>query len=231
MSKTVRKSANIVDTEELLRILEESVDQQTEEDHTDKYKNDVLQFLSYFKIEPGQDLIKQHTLFAIYRVWSLEPIQRKNFILEVNKFLEFKGGVYYINQNAVKLTKHVYNAFTKQNSRLKSKSWNKHYQNFLDYHSIKQGEWWVTKDDFYLLYWTYIHSQNLTGGGKHLSKQYFARFSEVFFKYKITKHGKVYAVSDNIRNFFREGQLEQMKEEYAKTKKAEDESQEPTKTS
>lgn len=217
----IRKAPHALDTEDLLKLIEQ----------TDASKavapvnepiisgNDVLTFLSVLNIQEGSEIIKKNTLFQIYKAWSKHPITRKDFFLTIGKFFPVKNGAYRINQNAIKLTHEAYLKFKRQNTKLNSPAWAKHFENFLLFHSLKHGDAWIELDIFYFLYDKYCHSQGLDKSGKHyMGKQVFEYYANLNLKFKITKYGKVYAISSNIANFFQPGQLQRMKEQHAKEK-------------
>lgn len=220
---SVKKTTKALDTEELLKILEDNKSDLKEENEI-LYENDILEFLSTLKIEPGEDKIKKYTLYSIYKVWSKDAVTKKEFYIELDAFLpttSITGTVAYkINNNAIKLTQAAYSHFKKENVRLKSKFWAKHFENFLDYHSLKSGNHWINRSLLYFLYKQYTKDLKLDKSiTMYLSKNNFYTYCEIFLKQKITKNGKLYAVSDNIMNFFKDdGQLK-MKEKNAKKDK------------
>lgn len=221
----LKKTPSSIETDELLDLLKET--DPTAEDPESiglNYTNDVLTFLSVFKIEPGEDQIKAHTLYSIYKVWSKNAITKQEFHNEVKKFLpgasiQNKAG-YKINQNAIKLTHIAYSRFKKERERLKSKLWTKHFEDFLLFHALKSDNFWIESDILYFLYDKYTYERGLdSNANNYMGREIFFIYADIFLKHKITKTGKVYAVSENIKNFFQKDQLERMQVTYVKEEK------------
>lgn len=213
----LKKTANQADTDELLDILNNS-----QEDITNytEYKNDILTFISVFNIQNGEEKIKAYTLYSIYKVWSKEALTKTQFYNEFNKFFYSTSGSYFINRNAIQLTHEAYNKFKQEKIRLKSKFWSKHFEDFLLYHSIKSESYWLESDLLYFLYDKYTHERGLDkNSSTHMGKDTFSTYANIFLKSKVTKNGKVYLVSENVKQFFQKGQLERMKDEKAKEQK------------
>src|ERR1017187_7676534 len=49
--------------------------------------NDVVSFLSYFNIKPGDELTASWFLYRLYRGWSKKPVKQRSFSLEISKYL------------------------------------------------------------------------------------------------------------------------------------------------
>jgi hypothetical protein len=217
---TVRKTANFIETEELLKLLEEP--QLNQETPDILYKNDILSFISVFNIQSGEDRIKKNTLYSIYRVWSKNPIPSKDFHLEMFKFLPVcqvqNAAGYNINQNAIKLTHEAYSLFKQQKVRtLKSKRWTQHFENFLLFHALTSGNFWLESDILYFIYDKYTHERGLDRTVHlYMTKEVFYIYADIFLKHKITKYGKMYGISENIQNFFQPDQLARMQKAHAK---------------
>lgn len=217
----VKVTPKALDTDTLLDLVEKAPDDKAI--MGEKYKNDVLGFLSTFNIQPGEDTIKGNTLYSIYKVWSKEPLPKNTFYREVNNFLPEKTPTFYkINQNVIKLTHEAYSRFKQErNIKLKNKTWTRHFEDFLLYYSLKTDNFWIEGPILYFIYDKYAHERGLDKhNSTHMNLQTFYAYADLFLKYKKTKTGKYYAVSDNITIQFQEGQLERMQREYAKEQKA-----------
>lgn len=215
---TIKKSAHALETDELLNLLDTK---EVIDDKTVQYKNDVLGFISTFAIEPGEDRIKQYTLFSIYKVWSKSPIKKTDFLREMQTFLEstnLKGcAAFYINQSAIKLTHSAYKHYTNENLKLKGRSWSKQFENFLKFHNLSSGDRWIHQEILYFIYDKYAHATGLDEHTRtYMSKNVFFVYCKLYLKQKVTKHGLLYAISDNIQSFFQIDQLARMEMEYAK---------------
>lgn len=217
---SVKKTPNTLNTEELIELLDEKEEKvQQEEPSEINYKNDVLTFISVFNIQDGEDNIKPHTLYSIYRVWSKEPISKTAFFLTTGKFLTKKDIYYKINQNAIKLTHEAYRKFKeeKKNAKLKSKFWTNHFEDFLLYYSLKGDDFWIEAPLLYFIYDKYTHVRGLDKNPMtYMGKTVFSTYADIFLKYKNTKYGRMYLVSSSILNQFQPEQYQRMKEAHEK---------------
>lgn len=205
----------VVNTEDLLAALDKP-DEIRETEEILEYTNDILPFFSSLGITAGEVRIKKTTLHSIYRAWSKTPMNKTQFMLEIAKFLPVINAQFVtINKNAIKLTHEAYKKFNKENKRIKSKHWARHFEDFLNYHSLERGEYWLEVDIFYFLYDKYLNKLKLDNHGSFLAKEMFIYYADVFLKSKLTVHGKMYGVSENVTTFFQPDQLERMRKEYA----------------
>lgn len=214
MTNSVKKTPSALDTDELFKIAEQSL-QTPETEIAPLDSNDIFTFFSTFNLEAGETPIKKNLLYSIYKAWSAYPLIKKDFIKEVDNYIPFKNGYYKINQNAVRLTYDVYKKFKQVNKKQTSKNWVRHYQDFLNFHALEQGDFWIELDIFYFLYDKYTYTRKI----RALNKKEFEKFCSLYLKSKITTTGKVYGVTANVQNFFQEGQLERMKKSYVQEEK------------
>lgn len=219
MSKQIKKATTEIDTEELLELLSDSNDDELDLDYSE-YKNDILNFISVFNIKQGEEYIKAFTLYSIYKVWSKNPISKNQFYLEIQKYFFSNSNGYLINRNAIQLAHEAYIKFQRKKIKLKSKFWTKHFEDFLLFHSLKNGSFWIEDNILYFLYDKYTHERGLDKNTRtYMSKDIFFTYADIFLKSKVTKTGKVYSVTENIKNFFQPDQLQRMKETYVKKDK------------
>ena len=220
---SVKKSPHSLKTDELLDLLD---GKEVIEDVKVEYKNDILGFISTFGIEPGEEKIKQHTLFTIYKAWSQDPLKKTEFLAQMRDFLPTSrisnSYGFAINQSAIKLTHAAYKHFTNENHQLSGRRRTKHFENFLKFHSLTPGERWIHFEILYFIYDKYCHA---TGLDEHhtmyLTKEAFPAYCKLFLRHKNTKHGTLYGLSNNIESFFQIGQLQRMEIEYSKDVKKE----------
>lgn len=209
---------NSLETDELLELIKDAEPQS--EVQQPIYKNDVLAFLSTFDIQPGEDKIKKHTLFSIYKVWSQDALLKNAFYTAISYFLELENGSYKVNQNAIKLTHEAYSRFKHENKRLKSKHWTRHFEDFLLFYALKSDNFWIEAPILYFIYDKYAHERGLDKSTRtHMGQQVFYSYANLFLKYKKTKHGTVYAVSENILNQFQPDQYNRMVKAYGEDQK------------
>jgi len=217
----LKQSAHTLETDELLKLLEET---EVKTDEPVQFEDDVLNFIATFTIEPGNEKIKQHTLYLIYKAWSQNPLKKMVFLNKMRNYFEscqVSGSAgYLINQNAIKLTHSAYKYFSNRNIRINSKAWAKHFENFLKFHALDKGNFWIHQEILYFIYDKFCYATGLANhSSKHFSKPTFFIYCQLYLPTKKTKKGILYGVTDNIQNFFQIGQLERMQKEYEKEKK------------
>lgn len=214
----IKKAPNTLETEELLDLLDlkDEAGQPSELGFT--YKNDIITFISIFNLKPGEDVVKSFTLYSIYKVWSKNPVSKTVFYNELNSFLpNTTQGHFKLNQNAIKLTHEAYSRFKQENRRLKNKKWAAHFEDFLLFYALKNENYWL--EDYLLrkVYLKYAEERNILDNiGTFMGELVFSVYADLFLKYKKTKTGKVYSVSENVLNHFKPGQLERLRKAYAK---------------
>lgn len=214
-----KKAPQTHKTDDLLKVAEDATIKTP--DNIIPYKNDILTFIATFDIQSGPDKIKKTTLFSIYKVWSKTPIKRQEFYNELAKFLENTkirdSHAFKINQNAIKLTHAAYKEFQREGTKLTSKYWTKHFENFLSLYQLKPGEFWIEDSLLYFIYDKYTHEMKMDDTNKSVMKEkLFYNYANLFLPKRVTRYGKVYGVTQNIEVQFQPGQLERMKTAYEK---------------
>lgn len=224
---TIKKLPQQIDLEDLLKIVKEpptltSVDIPDDERVLDEdpVNKDVLTFLSKFNILPGTNRVKRGLLFNIYKAWSAYPIKRKEFLQICGKYFKVaeRGNVYLINANVVKLSYDVYTTFKRKYRLVTDRRRATHFENFINYYSLKKENYWIHINILYFLYDKYLYEKKVD---RPLAFKNFEHFCRTYFELKNTTNGKMVSVSKNIENFFQEGQLERMKVTYAEERKKE----------
>ena len=168
--------------DELLKSLEKVPDEKEESNL--EYKNDILGFLNFFKIKQVDEYIHKHLLRKIYTQWSTDPIPAKQFYTELNYYFKQHGyRGYMINQNAINLSSSAYRYYSDKRKvdKIKSPSWKRHFDSFLNFYQIKSGKTWVPWFALYHLYdrWTYNNKAKSI-----LSEMNFIAFLNLYFKRK-----------------------------------------------
>jgi hypothetical protein len=182
-----------------------------------EYKNDILSFLHLLGIEPGSFPVNKKTLYIIYKAWSERPLIRGEFIKQVNDIFpnDAAKNIIKLNKNSIKLTHEAYIKFKKQTYILKSAKYAAHFNDFLKYHSIESGKYYIEVDLFYLIYTRYANKKEI----KPLSSRSFEKYCRVTFLSKQLLTGPAFAVKENVENFFEPGELKKLRKQYAKKKK------------
>lgn len=206
--------------EDLLKELETAKDDFTPESpeliDATAYKNDIIAFLSVFKILPGDNRVRKSVMHSLYKSWSDSPVDSHNFNLQFASLIpsEIKSSKhFYINQSAIKIT---YDAFKLRNSKLdkiKSKKWAVRFQLFLDHYNLKEGDLWIHEALLIELHERYMFMKR---GRIEMNSLYTISFLKVFFKHKSTKHGNLYLVNSKVMDNFTKKEVRKLLDRYEK---------------
>ena len=182
-----------------------SLNQETEETPSLEYSNDIIKFFTFYNIEPGPHQITKKGLISLYRKWSEDPVNRFQFLVEVNKYLiEFSRGnrsYYKINQKALHLSAKAFKHINANKvDKRKSKTYRKHFESYLEHYNIQKGSYHMESEILYHLYdrWNYEHHRS-----NRLGEQQFMNYLGLYFEsYKEREKDKTYYMVDknNIKH-------------------------------
>jgi len=217
-----RKLPHTATVEELLKVIEDQETPISEEHDIVNYptlENDIVAFLSFYEIEPGNDPVPKTMLYKLYCLWSKEPITRKQFACEINKFVlvTHKGSQasYLLNKSSLKLTQEAYsiiNSHTRDYT--KSPGWRKHFEEFLASTGIKKGDWFIENHILYNLYDEYSYN---TKKKARIGPIQFIRFCNLYFPEKITANKeKWYGVNRSLETVLTPERLATLREQHGK---------------
>lgn len=214
----LKKISSALSTEDLVELAEKPV---AAEDLVDlsTYKNDILEFCSVLNIEPGEFKVNKNTLYLIYKAWSRNPVGRSTFTNEAKLVLPLCNSElsFLINKNSIKLTHEAYTKFKKKSYVLKSEKYADMFKDFLKYHAIESGDYYIELDFLYLIYTRYAEAKEI---GFKFSKVTFEKYCRIYFLSKQLKTGPAFAVKSNVENFFEKGELKKLRRNHDKKKKA-----------
>ncbi len=183
------------------------------------FGNDIVSFLSFYEIKPGQDKVRFAMLFHLYKLWSKDPVSKETFAKQLSIYMgKSERGYYSINLGTLRLTEEAFRLVNEQTvNKAKSVPWRRHYEDFLTHHSITTGKYYIESYILFMLYKEYI----VTTDRKALSYVQFNNLSKVYFKdCKQNDHG-VYLFG--INEVFAEVRLNELrmkhKQKYDKRKK------------
>ncbi len=233
----IKQTAQAVETDDLLAALEEkdatkegAAIPQGIDTVTTSYRNDTLSFLTTFNIVPGKSKVRKTTLFTIYKVWSDDPVTRNLFIRELSQFLQTSSDkkCFKINQTALKLTHEAYKYYSNEGVREKSKTWDKHFQRYVDFYQMKRGHYWIHCEILLDLYKKYCKQHNLNlYHSQHLGEDSFFNYCNKTFEQRQTYKGKFYGVSDNLNIIIEQNEEYKERQQYNRKKRQKKSEQAP----
>lgn len=188
MRKTVPTNITIDDLLESLNQKEN-----TEDSPSVELKNDVLSFIITFNLKAGNEAVSKRLICDLYYKWSKNPVERTQFFYEITKYIPTRQigpkSLYSIDTKAWKITEDIQRlVLANKRDKTKSRTYKKHFDNFLKKYSLAPGSYYIESYILYYLYdkWVYgIKRQNPLGENQ------FFNFCKLYFKYKRNSESRV----------------------------------------
>lgn len=151
--------------------------------------SDIPHFISFFKLEFGNNRINVKILHNLYSAWGNCKLTRSEFVKEMNLHLpsELYGGAryYLLNSESFVVTGKTRELLQERKlDKRKSRHSRSHFEQFLKHHKITPGDYWIELDNVYYLYKNWIKS---TGNRNKFSEQVFRQFCYLYFKKKLDR--------------------------------------------
>jgi hypothetical protein len=183
------------------------------------WPTDVMDFISYYNLKQGTEVVTSKLLYRLYRHWSKDPIPSKAFTSTLTDIFPSNRLGHSITILLDKSALNIHNELSKyleSMDKTKYKNWTKHFTTYLNHYSIKKGGLFINNNVLYNLYdkWCYKnHSKHLLG-----HKQ-FNKFCKLFFKHKVVKDQLWYAIDDSIKTHLTEDLINLMYKKKTNAKK------------
>lgn len=183
-----KRSPNNISTEELLASLDSK--STLPEIIETPYKNDVLSFVSHFSLQSGPNLVRFKVIKELYRLWSADPINDYFLKYELISLFEHRharsGPVFFINVSAINIKSEAYKLVESRTiDKTKSKSYKKHYEDFLQAYDLKPGDAWIEAEVLYFFYDKWVFNNKFKS---YMGPIHFNNFCKVYFKHKRLNH-------------------------------------------
>lgn len=205
--------------EELLAAMEdapEAVDEVLE--HSD----DIVPFLSYYGVQPGETLVSKRLLYKLYRTYSKNPIPQHQFILAVGDFISSKraGGrqFFCLNQDNFAISQAIFKS-QKKIEKTKSLTYQKHFQWFLTGRGVRKGTKWLEGFILYFIYKDFCRSHRVN---PKLGYENYHKFLKLHFPFRRLKENRSlwFKVDDLTANLLSEEEKGIIREARKNPKKA-----------
>lgn len=210
-----KKTLTQYSEEELLLAL-----QQPEQSNVQAKDNSIPMFLSFYKIEPGNDLIITRFLYSLYKLWANNPVTKTVFYNETGKYLitHQKGAqeFYMINRSSLNLSSEAHKlVIARLGDRTKQLPWKKHFDAFIEHFKIKPGSYFLESFVLYDLYDQYVFKTKKKG---HLGIDSFINFCRLYFTQERLTSNKVswFGVDESIKQFITDEHLATLREQRVK---------------
>lgn len=169
-----------------------------------KNKTEVSFFLSSFNILKGKNFLKIKLLHKLYTYWSKEPLDLKQFRIELENLgmINSKAKV-CINLTHSNITENLLKTLDKDNKIISDVRYQKHFDTFIEYYSMKPGDKKIDETDLEYLYTKWIqYSSN-----KKLSNEKLKNALSINFKKITTKNGNMYFMNNTINNIIKQEKM------------------------
>lgn len=182
---------------------------------TQEYETDVPQFLAFYQIKPGKDLVNKRIIFKLYKCWSENPVSTEKFGEQINLFIPShqigSQYFYHLNRKALDLSTEAYNHIVKHtHDRIKVPAWKAHFDKYLDHYHLKSGDFFIAAIGLYNLYDKFAYD---TKKKMQLGYGQFIKFCRLNFEQeKMTKDGILYfGIDRSIKDFITDEQLQHLR--------------------
>lgn len=184
-----KKPLNSLTEEELTRILEQtSVEDKNKIKIEEASTNDILEFISFYNLQAGTNVIPAKLIKRLYSHWSKNPVYAVNAVLTefFPTYLAHTGKIaFLLNQDAMNISKELFNFLDKPEIK-NNKSYRKHCELFLKKFDLKSGNFEVCKEVIYYLYDKWMYSKR---SKEQLSLKNLSSILKVYLKF-IAPHGR-----------------------------------------
>lgn len=159
------------------------------------YKNDVPMFLSKFKIEAGNHLVRPGLLYKLYKIYSEEPLTQRRFSDTAVEFIPKGSNYFKLNISPSKILA-ILNPKTNANY-ISSSSVKKHYESFIENAKVTKGTKWIEGFMFHEIYRFHCIDNNIH---KRLRYEHFISISSMYFENRRigSSKGKWYKLDPRI---------------------------------
>lgn len=144
--------------EELLAVLERKKDPRL------TYNDDILNFITFYKLKSGKKRVPLSLLFDVYLLWSKKPIEKIDFNKRIWSYFNKYGGFTRLNISSMNLSEAAYASRIKKEDRIPLHQ-HKRVQAFLEKNQIKPGNYFVESFVLYKLFNNWLYKTKYRGNG------------------------------------------------------------------
>jgi hypothetical protein len=187
-----------------------------------EFQNNVIPFLSYYNIIPGDKPVTKQLLYKLYKHHVDDPADKLSFHRTVGEYLSNysnrSGRFYQINIDQFKISKHLFDLF-KENKvdKTKSLSWRKRFDTFLATKKITAGSTWVAGYVIFEIYLDFCRDRKKRASFSYDS---FHRMLKEYFesKRKSSNRSLWFKVNKETSVYFTQEQIDEIKARRSKKK-------------
>lgn len=170
--------------EELLALLDAEDEAPVAVAQVFEYNDDIVPFLSFYAITPGHTPVSKKLLYKLYKAYSKNPVDSRNFNIQAGLYLSDHGPEHYnLNTDNFAISKHIYQA-EKTKDKTKSLAFQKHFNWFLTERKMDKGNAWVEGFILFFIYKDFCRERRVN---PKLGYVNFHKFLKLHFQYKRIK--------------------------------------------
>lgn len=206
-----------IDLNKLLESLENTEEKKEYSDH-------VLNFIAFYNLKPGNNLVKATVLYKLFKNWSKADVGSFNFSFRLKEIFPhqmIKDGMFFsLDQSALNLSEAALKLLQTKPERHLLPSYKRHFESFLAKYQVTEGTYWVESYVLYYLYDKWLFE--IKRKTNHLGYQSFNSLLSLYFTVKRLNKNQSYVVRINKENLMKhitEEHMEQIRQGYKHAKK------------
>ena len=106
------------------------------------YTDDIVPFMGFYNITPGDTPVSKKLLYKLYKAYSKEPLDQRNFSTQMGGFVSQNARHFFINIDQFAISNQIY-LKEKKKDKTKSISYQKHFDWFTKTAGVERGTTWV----------------------------------------------------------------------------------------
>lgn len=170
---TFKKATETLSTEELLKALEKTENNEVVEVGL-QLETPVLDFIQKFGFEPGDNRVTTRLIYDTFNKIYPKLLHKKEFAAEFRKFFDHNDGFYYLNKDAEFIYTKILKIESQKTNILSSETTQRHYAAFMKHVGVEKGPFKIPTTVLYHIYRSYC----IDNKRKPLSLHVFSRFSD-----------------------------------------------------
>ncbi len=168
--------------EEILALLEsDDVEEGTAEIFD--YKDDIVPFMGFYKITPGNSLVSKRLLYKLYKAYSKQPLDNLNFNIQIGTYVSHTKDHFHLNLDTFAISQAVYQA-EKIRDKTKAIAYQKHFEWFVTEANVQKGTNWIEGFILFYIYKDFCKSRRVN---PKLGYVNFHKFLKLHYQYKRIK--------------------------------------------
>jgi len=208
----MKKSITELSDKELLDLVGNNPEQVT----IYEWPTDVMEFISVYNLQTGNERITSKLLYRLYCLWSKNTVTRKTLTKTLTDLFpsstDGKSVTILLNKSALNLKDEAYK-YIKSLDKSKNKSYQQHFEKYLHEYCIKNGGLFIKDTVLYNLYDKWCYKKR-----NPLSFKQFNNLCKSYFKEKLIDKHYWYSVDESIKTYLTEDLINEMRKSVKKKK-------------